>query len=173
MGRIYNNIVETVGRTPLVRLNRVTQGLSATVLLKCEFFNPLGSVKDRIGMSMIDDAERYQAVDQDRRNAIEAANRADSVVNDTEKALKEHEDKLDKAEADTIKEKITALRELVAKAQSGEGSITSEELKTKTDAVQTASLTLFDKIHRTRHEQQEAPPTSEQGSQGPEGEKKE
>ncbi len=58
MGRIYNNIVETVGRTPLVRLNKVTAGLPATVLLKCEFFNPLGSVKDRIGMSMIEDAER-------------------------------------------------------------------------------------------------------------------
>jgi cysteine synthase A len=58
MGRIYNNIVETVGRTPLVRLNRVTAGLEATVLLKCEFFNPLGSVKDRIGMSMIEAAER-------------------------------------------------------------------------------------------------------------------
>lgn len=58
MGRIYNNIVETVGRTPLVRLNRVTEGVPATILLKCEFFNPLGSVKDRIGMSMIDAAER-------------------------------------------------------------------------------------------------------------------
>jgi cysteine synthase A len=58
MGRIYNNIVETVGRTPLVRLNKVTQGVDATILLKCEFFNPLGSVKDRIGMSMIEDAER-------------------------------------------------------------------------------------------------------------------
>src|SRR5690348_17975716 len=58
MGRIYNNIVETVGRTPLVKLNKVTAGLDATILLKCEFFNPLGSVKDRIGMAMIEDAER-------------------------------------------------------------------------------------------------------------------
>ena len=58
MGRIYNDIVETVGRTPLVRLNKVTAGLPATILLKCEFFNPLGSVKDRIGMAMIEDAER-------------------------------------------------------------------------------------------------------------------
>jgi cysteine synthase A len=57
MGRIYNNIVETVGRTPLVRLNKVVDGAPATILLKCEFFNPLGSVKDRIGMSMIEDAE--------------------------------------------------------------------------------------------------------------------
>jgi cysteine synthase A len=58
MGRIFHDIVETIGRTPLVRLNRVTVGLPATILLKCEFFNPLGSVKDRIGMAMIDDAER-------------------------------------------------------------------------------------------------------------------
>ena len=58
MGKIYNNIVETVGHTPLVKLNRVCAGLPATIALKCEFFNPLGSVKDRIGMAMIEDAER-------------------------------------------------------------------------------------------------------------------
>src|ERR1017187_8119600 len=58
MGRIYNNIVETVGHTPLVKLNKVTAGVEAVILLKCEFFNPLGSVKDRIGMAMIEDAER-------------------------------------------------------------------------------------------------------------------
>jgi cysteine synthase A len=58
MGRIYKNIVETVGHTPLVKLNKVTAGLHATILLKCEFFNPLSSVKDRIGMAMIEDAEK-------------------------------------------------------------------------------------------------------------------
>jgi cysteine synthase A len=58
MGKIYNDIVETVGHTPLVKLNRVTAGLDATILLKCEFFNPLGSVKDRIGMAMIEAAEK-------------------------------------------------------------------------------------------------------------------
>lgn len=58
MGKIYQDIVETVGKTPLVKLNRVTEGVEATVALKCEFFNPLGSVKDRIGMAMIDDAEK-------------------------------------------------------------------------------------------------------------------
>src|SRR5947207_9252846 len=65
MGRIYNDIIETVGRTPLVRLNRVTAGIHATILLKCEFFNPLGSVKDRIGMSMIEDAERRGIIKKD------------------------------------------------------------------------------------------------------------
>lgn len=65
MGRIYNNIVETVGRTPLVKLNKVTAGVDATVLLKCEFFNPLGSVKDRIGMAMIEDAEARGVLKKD------------------------------------------------------------------------------------------------------------
>src|SRR5487761_2591340 len=64
MGRIYNNIIETVGRTPLVKLNKVTVGAGATILLKCEFFNPLGSVKDRIGMAMIEDAERRGVLNQ-------------------------------------------------------------------------------------------------------------
>src|SRR5213595_1224773 len=65
MGRIYNDIVETVGRTPLVKLNNVTAGVPATVLLKCEFFNPLGSVKDRIGMAMIVDAEKRKVINQE------------------------------------------------------------------------------------------------------------
>ena len=65
MSHIYQNIVETVGRTPLVRLNRVSAGLDATLLLKCEFFNPLGSVKDRIGVAMIEEAERRGALKKD------------------------------------------------------------------------------------------------------------
>lgn len=65
MGKIYNNIVETVGHTPLVKLNKVTAGVDATVLLKCEFFNPLGSVKDRIGMAMIEDAEKRGVLTKD------------------------------------------------------------------------------------------------------------
>ena len=65
MSRIYNNIVETVGRTPLVRLNKVTAGVDATILIKCEFFNPLGSVKDRIGMAMIEDAEQRGILTKD------------------------------------------------------------------------------------------------------------
>ena len=56
-GKIYNNIVETVGSTPIVKLNKVTEGLDATIALKCEFFNPLGSVQDRIGLAMIEAAE--------------------------------------------------------------------------------------------------------------------
>ena len=65
MANIVDSIVETVGGTPLVRLNRITKDLDAAVLLKCEFFNPLGSVKDRIGKAMIEDAERRGIIDRD------------------------------------------------------------------------------------------------------------
>ncbi len=65
MASIANNIVETVGNTPLVRLNSISSGLGATILLKCEFFNPLGSVKDRIGRAMIEDAEKRGIIDKD------------------------------------------------------------------------------------------------------------
>jgi cysteine synthase A len=54
---IYSDIIKTVGRTPLVKLNRITKGLDATIALKAEYFNPLGSVKDRIGYAMINAAE--------------------------------------------------------------------------------------------------------------------
>jgi len=58
MSRIYRDITETIGRTPLVRLNRLTKGLGAEVVVKLEARNPGGSVKDRIGLSMIEAAER-------------------------------------------------------------------------------------------------------------------
>jgi cysteine synthase A len=58
MARIFNDITETIGNTPLVQLRRLTEGISATVLAKLEFFNPLSSVKDRIGVAMVRAAER-------------------------------------------------------------------------------------------------------------------
>ncbi|KAK5101865.1 Hsp70 ATPase ssc1 [Lithohypha guttulata] len=108
--------------------------------------------------NMVSDAEKFGAADKERKAAIEAANRADSVLNDTEKALKEFEDKLDKAEADQIREKITSLREYVAKNQSGEGTATAEEMRQKIDELQTSALTLFDKMHKARGESQQTPP---------------
>lgn len=59
MGTIYNNITETIGHTPLVRLNRLTEGLAADVVVKVESFNPMSSVKDRIGLAMIEAAEEH------------------------------------------------------------------------------------------------------------------
>jgi cysteine synthase len=65
MGRIYEDLTKTIGNTPLVKLNRVTLGLDATVLVKLESFNPLSSVKDRIGVSMIEAAERAGHIKED------------------------------------------------------------------------------------------------------------
>jgi len=64
-GRLYDNIVDTVGGTPLVKLNRISAGIQATIAIKCEFFNALGSVKDRIGKSMIEAAERDGLINKD------------------------------------------------------------------------------------------------------------
>ncbi|ALE92435.1 cysteine synthase [Arthrobacter alpinus] len=58
MGHIYDNVTQLVGGTPLVRLNRLTEGLKATVAVKLEFYNPANSVKDRIGVAIIDAAEK-------------------------------------------------------------------------------------------------------------------
>src|SRR6188768_2990125 len=64
-GRIFNDITETIGGTPLVRINRLIPKDQATVLAKCEFFNPLSSVKDRIGVAMIEAAEKAGKIDRD------------------------------------------------------------------------------------------------------------
>jgi cysteine synthase A len=58
MTKIYNNVLETIGKTPLIRLNKLNQGINATVLVKLESKNPSGSIKDRIGYSMINEAEK-------------------------------------------------------------------------------------------------------------------
>ncbi|MEE2057039.1 cysteine synthase A [Rhodococcus artemisiae] len=62
MSGIYNNVTELVGRTPIVKLNRLTEGLGATVAAKLEFYNPANSVKDRIGVAIIDAAEKSGAL---------------------------------------------------------------------------------------------------------------
>src|SRR5687768_12773198 len=64
-GRVFNDITETIGGTPLVRINRLVPPGQATVLAKCEFFNPLASVKDRIGVAMIEAAEAAGEIDRD------------------------------------------------------------------------------------------------------------
>ena len=131
---------------------------------------------------MVDDAAKYGEADKERKGAIESANRADSVVNDTEKALNEFKDRLDQTEADAIRTKMDALRELVAKNQTGEGTASSADIKSKTDELQMASLTLFDKMHKARAEQssseqpssggEQSSSQSGEGQQGGEDEKK-
>jgi cysteine synthase len=71
MSRIYDNITQTIGHTPLVRLNRITDGAAATVLVKLEFFNPLSSVKDRIGNAMIEWLEKNKGITPQTTTLVE------------------------------------------------------------------------------------------------------
>ena len=57
MNQLNDSITSTIGNTPLVKINRTAEGIDANIYLKCEFFNPLASVKDRIGKAMIEAAE--------------------------------------------------------------------------------------------------------------------
>ena len=65
MARIYEDITKTIGNTPLVKLNNITKGLESTVVAKMEFFNPMASVKDRIGIAMIEAAEKAGLIKKD------------------------------------------------------------------------------------------------------------
>jgi cysteine synthase len=65
MSRIYDDITKTVGNTPLVKINRLSEGINATILVKLESFNPLSSVKDRIGIALIEDAEKKGEINKD------------------------------------------------------------------------------------------------------------
>jgi len=65
MTRIFQNIIKTVGRTPLVKINNISKGLHVTILAKIESFNPCGSIKDRIGVAMIEDAEKKGLLNND------------------------------------------------------------------------------------------------------------
>src|ERR1044071_5447972 len=65
MPGIYSDITKTMGNTPLVKINRIVPPGGATVLAKCEFFNPLGSVKDRIGVAMVEAGEKAGKIKKD------------------------------------------------------------------------------------------------------------
>ena len=69
--KIANNITELIGNTPLVRLNKLNEGCFAEIVLKLEFFNPLGSVKDRIGLSMIEAAEKAGKITKGKTIIVE------------------------------------------------------------------------------------------------------
>ena len=64
----YNNINETIGQTPLVRINKITKKIPALILAKIEFMNPGHSIKDRIGIHMINEAEKIGKIKKRRYN---------------------------------------------------------------------------------------------------------
>ncbi|QHS74275.1 Hsp70 family ATPase SSC1 [Saccharomyces paradoxus] len=96
---------------------------------------------------MVNDAEKFKSQDEARKQAIETANKADQLANDTENSLKEFEGKVDKAEAQKVRDQITTLKELVARVQGGE-EVNAEELKAKTEELQTSSMKLFEQLYK-------------------------
>ncbi|KAK3990015.1 heat shock 70 kDa protein [Cladorrhinum sp. PSN332] len=114
--------------------------------------------------NMVEESEKYAEQDKERKSVIETSNRADNVISDCEKALAEHADKVDKVEADKLREKITIFREYVAGILSGETTATAAEIKEKTDEFQEATLNLFDQIHKaSRGEGEQKSESSESG----------
>lgn len=105
---------------------------------------------------MIHQAEANADADRARRETIEMANRADSVMSETEKAMDDFKEQLDKTEAEGLKEKITALRAEALKAQAGESNINPEDLKAKIDELQSSSLKLFEMVYKNRAAQNES-----------------
>ncbi|KAI8341268.1 hsp7-like protein [Chlamydoabsidia padenii] len=98
--------------------------------------------------NMIQQAEANAEADRARRDTIEMANRADSVMSETEKAMDDFKDQLDKAEAHKLREQITNLRGEALKAQSGDADVKPEELKAKIDELQQSSLKLFEMVYK-------------------------
>ncbi|KAG2173405.1 hypothetical protein INT44_008757 [Umbelopsis vinacea] len=108
-----------------------------------------GLSKDEIE-NMVQQAEQNAEEDKARRDTIEAANRADSIIHDTEKAITDFKDQLDAGEADKLQSQIQSLREVVAQAQTGDRSVNPADVKTKSDELQQASLKLFEMVYKKR-----------------------
>lgn len=114
--------------------------------------------------NMIKQAEANAEADRARRETIEMANRADSVMSETEKAMDDFKEQLDKAEAEKLKEKITALRAEALKAQAGDASVNPDDLKAKIDDLQSSSLKLFEMVYKNRAAQNDTSSDSNSSS---------
>ena len=96
---------------------------------------------------MVNEAERYKNQDRARRNAIETANKADQLANDTENSIKEFEGKLDKTDSQRLKDQISSLRELVSRIQAGD-EVNDDDVGTKIDNLRTSSMKLFEQLYK-------------------------
>ena len=104
---ILDNILKTIGNTPIVKLNKIGKSLNCNLYGKCEFFNPGGSVKDRIGAYMIDEAEKYKEEDQEIKEKIEAKNSCENYVYSVKNTIeKEFKDKISEEDKENILNKI-------------------------------------------------------------------
>jgi len=102
---------------------------------------------------MVEEAEKNAESDRKRRDTIEMANRAESAMSETEKAMEDFKDQIDKAEAARLKEQIDALRQETVKAQAGDVDVNPDELKQKIDTLQSSSLKLFEMVYKNRAQQ--------------------
>ncbi|KAG1737896.1 heat shock protein [Suillus paluster] len=100
---------------------------------------------------MVADAEQFAESDKARRDLIEESNKGESVCSDTEKAMNEFKDQLDAAEKEKVTKLVGELRELAAKGQVGDGSVTAEQIREKINETQQASLGLFQKVYEKRN----------------------
>ncbi|CAG8620053.1 2435_t:CDS:2, partial [Racocetra fulgida] len=105
-----------------------------------------GLNKDEIE-NMIHEAERHAEADREKKESIEALNRADAVISDIEKSMTEFKDQLDATEAENIKSQIQSLRDLTTKAQSGE-DVKADEISAKISELQNSSLKLFEMAYK-------------------------
>jgi molecular chaperone DnaK len=103
--------------------------------------------------NMIQEAEKNAESDRARRDTIEMANRAESVMSETEKAMEEFKEQVDKSEAEKLKHQIESLRAETVKAQGGDADIKPEDLKSKIDELQQSSLKLFEMVYKNRAQQ--------------------
>ncbi|POW00323.1 hypothetical protein PSTT_13199 [Puccinia striiformis] len=105
---------------------------------------------------MMNEAEQHAETDKERRSVIEAANQADSVCADTEKAIKEFGDKVPVEEKEEVMKLVAELRELAVKSQSGDESIKAEDIKEAVSKTQQKSLNLFAKVYESRNKEEQA-----------------
>ncbi|KAK0241343.1 heat shock protein 70 family [Armillaria nabsnona] len=120
---------------------------------------------------MVSDAEQYAETDKARKHLIEEANKADSVCADTEKAMNEFKDQIDKTEQEKVAKLVAELRELAVKGQAADPSVDAEAIRVKINETQQASLGLFSKVYEKRNAEENASSSSSSTSE-PEPEKK-